>query len=601
MVGVAAALLIVGSLFLKIKYGSFLVVFGILFQYFQIIYVFRSLILNWSDTVVQFFDALSIFSFNLDLAKPECVNSSYNYFWKAKVFMAIPPLFLAFLILLTLISPIGYPFALLIRKFRPHFKVLKPSIKTIGTTFYTCINIFHIFLQVIYVSLCSWILGFFSCVESGTVNRVMVKYPGMICGSNEYNKQEGYFALGTIIYVIGIPMYFGILFYLKSQTKHLKISNFASQMLNSEKGDFKGTGQYIIAIHLSLRCLILIVQAFLNDLQILQAIFIMLLTFTYLGFLLHSKPYKKKEHTIIDIFCQICLIVTLSCGILFSVFATTQSKYLSTYSNPLTIIVIFSTIALIVVILVQMQRDIKNEAFRKKQRKSFIATPSTQKTNANHSTTNTLSKNNTIAKSYKTTSEVAPNPIQKSDPVPKKVILENSTDRTKSVISKFEKVDVELSSVVQRDSAENNLTRTSSNAMRVTKLQNESTIAPVLEISSEISKKNSRISVVPEKSQIENTTLNMDNILDGNTSKKLGKPTLEQRSITSSLVVANTLIFDDTFDRRNTIKEQPILTSDGDIENLKIDNTSDVISEQSDSDFSVENIEKLDFEKSNKT
>ena len=116
-----------------------------------------------------------------------------------------------------------------------------------------------------------------------------------------------------------------------------------------------------MAIHLGLKCGIVACQAFLNDVTILQAIIVMLLIFTYLGFLIHAKPYKKNEHTIIDIFCQMCSIITLSCGILFYVlqFDNTSNNG-QIYADPLTFIVVASTIVLSLVVLVQMRKDYKN-------------------------------------------------------------------------------------------------------------------------------------------------------------------------------------------------------------------------------------------------
>ena len=350
MVGIAmGALIVMGLLlYLKVKFGSYLVVFGILFQYFQILYIYKSLILNWSDDVLSFFTILSVFSFNLELARPECSVPGVTYFTKAKAFMVVPPVFFGVLLLVAIM--------LTLKTMKPTFEILKKHCQT-------SLAIYHMFIQVVYVSLCTWILGFFSCKRFGT-SLVMVKYPSESCMSEVYKAQMPNFVLGILVYVIGVPLYFSTLFYWKNQNKNMRLKGFSTGWLYSKTSDFKDNGQYIMAVHLSLKCCIVACQAFLNDVTILQAIIVMLLIFTYLGFLIHTKPYKKNEHTIIDIFCQVCSIITLSCGILFYVLqfgsSTTSTSTTQSYADPLTFVVIASTILLSIVVLIQMRKDFKN-------------------------------------------------------------------------------------------------------------------------------------------------------------------------------------------------------------------------------------------------
>ena len=355
-----AVALLVLLLYIKLKYGSFLVVFTILFQYFQILYIFKSLILDWSDQVLQFFNVLSFFSFNLELAKPECINPKYNYFFKAEVFMLIPPIFFAVLMVLTLCltPPVANIFLKIGSFVSQRFQPKKVSMSILKSNIQTSLAIYHLFIQVMYVALCTWILGYFSCKQFGSSRVVMVKEPAISCADDEYLRQMPYFVLGIIVYVLGIPLYFLALYTMRSQTKYLNLKKFATFLLYTKTSDYRENGQYVLAVHLGLKCLMVTCQAFLNNITILQAMIIILLVFTYLGFLLHAKPYLKPQHNVIDIMCQICSIITLTCGILFYVFQLTLTS--PQILNILTIIVIATTCILTLVVLLQMGRDAKS-------------------------------------------------------------------------------------------------------------------------------------------------------------------------------------------------------------------------------------------------
>ena len=369
-----AAVVVVGILlYLKLKFGPHLVVFSILFQYFQILYIYKSLILNWSDTVLEYFNAVSVFSFDLELTKPECISPDFEYFTKAKAFMAVPPLFAVILLLVALsgIPPFNYPYL----KFKSilsksPFKRPVASKVLVKKRLQTSLVVFHLILQLLYVSLCTWILGFFSCKTAGPV-QIMVKMPAQICGDVIYMSELPSFVAGVIVYVVGIPLYFSTLFYLKSQKKNEKLKRFSEAMLFNKSSDFQDDGQYIIAIHLSLRLLIVSCQVFLNDRAILQSMLILLLIVTYLGFLIHAKPYKLKKHNVIDVCCQAASIITLSCGILF-LSALPQDILI------LTAIVIGVSCILFVVVVVNLGKDV-NEYVVKVQtlkRAKSMSTPS---------------------------------------------------------------------------------------------------------------------------------------------------------------------------------------------------------------------------------
>ena len=364
--GFLGVIIVIIILYLRINYTSLFTVSAILFQYFQILYIYKSLMLNWSEEVLAFFNILSVFSFNIELAAPECINPKIDYFYKSKIIMSIPPLFLVVLItgIVLTSAPLNYPLVFVSRWFSDKYNYNQLNKLYLKTKLQTGLNAFHIFLTAIYVLLCSWILGFFSCVHVGD-SLVMVKDPTIVCYSGIHKQHEGLYVFMTILYVIGIPMYFIVGYNLKHQTKYPKLQAFSRNAIYFKNSDFKDTAEFTVAVYLCFKLAIILCQALLNEVVILQAMFVMLITFLHVGYLLHLKPYKVKQHTVLDICCQICCVITLSCGIFYYVIPLAARKSSSVsidvngWSNALTVIVIITTVFLCLYGVKQLKNDIK--------------------------------------------------------------------------------------------------------------------------------------------------------------------------------------------------------------------------------------------------
>ena len=345
----ALVLIMLIGLYIKLNYGSLVVVMGILYTYFQILYIFKQLMMNWSDEVLQFFDLISFFSFNLELAQPECLDPKIDYFYKVQLVMLVPIILLTLILLCSSI-----------------YGAIKRNYQQLLCSIQSGIAVFHVILQTLYVTLCSMILGSFSCQIRGT-DVVMTKFTAQRCYTEEYNKKLFWSKIG-LLYVIGIPLYFIALYIGREQLKYPRLTAVSNWLLFTKNSDFKVHGQYIVAIHLVLKALIVASQAFLVNIVILQAIIIMLLIFTYLGFLVHTKPYLKRQHTIIDMCCQIGCIMVLSCGILFYVLQFGDNS--AEFQSPLTFIVILVSAALTIIVLGQMKSDMG--AIKDKKNKSAL-------------------------------------------------------------------------------------------------------------------------------------------------------------------------------------------------------------------------------------
>ena len=346
--------------YLSMKVGKYFAALSISINYFQILYIFKSLLLNWSKEVLNMYDIVSIVSFNLELARPECLDNRINYFSKGESFFLLPPIILGCLLIASLLGapPFNY-LAVLVKSLykQVSFKLIKfPSFSTtvLKSNIINSIKAFHVLLQFIYVSLASWALGYYNCIPFGD-KIALKKEPAQLCYQGKHASHQAYFDAAIVIYVVGIPVYFSFLYFCVYQSYFtnslfLKLKHYATLLIINKESIFKQDKQFIIVMQFFLKLSIILVQNFLINSIPTQAVIIQFVFFIYIGFLLYSKPYVEWDHNMADIVCQCCSIATIACGILFY---TTSANVL------LTVIVIGITCLCVISAVVFVARDIK--------------------------------------------------------------------------------------------------------------------------------------------------------------------------------------------------------------------------------------------------
>ena len=305
--------------------GRYFAAVAIAINYFQILYIFKSLFMNWSSTVVQMFEIFSVFSFNIELASPECINPAINYFSKGEFMFMLPPCIFIMLIMFCFLAspPCTYPLiyikALIKKEKHPIYPEISMAI--IENNMYNAVRAFHILLQFMYVSLTSWALGYFNCYQFGD-KMVLSKAPVYECYTGLHQENLGYFTAAIIFYVVGIPVYFSSIYLIIYQTKvktpfALKLKNLFQKIIRNNTSIYKAETQFVVSAQLLMKLVIMIVQNFMSDQISSQAVIIQLAIFTYIGFLIYFKPYVERDHTIADVLCQVCSVLTIGAGILF--------------------------------------------------------------------------------------------------------------------------------------------------------------------------------------------------------------------------------------------------------------------------------------------
>ena len=357
LIGLSVALLVM------IKLGRYFAAISIAINYFQILYIFKGLFLNWSSSVLQMFEIFSFFSFNIELASPECINPSINYFSKGEFMFMLPPVILFFMTFVSIMSapPFTYPLIYLKSRIKKQ-SYIYPQISwdVIQSNMKNSVRAFHILLQFMYVSLTTWALGFFNCYEFGGTY-VMTKAPVFECYKGEHLENMPYFTMAVIFYVVGIPLYFSTLYFIIYQTKFkgqfaLNLKRLVELFVRSDTSIYKPATQFIVSVQLIMKLVILLVGNFMSDQISSQAVIIQFAIFVYVGFLIYFKPYVQNDHTLADLICQVCSVVTLGCGILF--LTNTDNSSSSQRVQALTAIVIATTSACVLCAVVFVAKDL---------------------------------------------------------------------------------------------------------------------------------------------------------------------------------------------------------------------------------------------------
>ena len=282
--------------------------------------------MNWSSTVVRMFEFFSFFSFNIEIAAPECINPAINFFSKAEFMFLLPPAFAMLFILFSFLStpPCSWPITFIKAQYNHEAPIYpKFSWVLIQKNLSNSLRAFHILLQFTYVSLTSWALGYFNCYRFGDI-LVLTKSPVYECYTGEHGANMGYFVAAVIIYVIGIPLYFTSVYIIIYQRRFKspfaeKLKTFYEKIIGNKLSIYKKDVQFTLVAQLLLKLVLIMIQNFLHDPsdRPMQAVIILLALFCYFGFLIHFKPYSEKDHNFADMLCQICSLLTICIGILF--------------------------------------------------------------------------------------------------------------------------------------------------------------------------------------------------------------------------------------------------------------------------------------------
>eukprot|EP00834_Sanchytrium_tribonematis_P002663 NODE_87_length_21893_cov_0.496559.p5 type:complete len:366 gc:universal NODE_87_length_21893_cov_0.496559:16678-15581(-) len=314
------------------------------------------------------FSLVSFFSFNLELAKPECLNPNINFFTKGEFMFIVPPILLVFMLIMAFVfaPPLNYPYLYLKNLIlKRNTKIQLPPItkEAYKSNVFLVIRGFNLLLQFIFVSLTSWALGYFNCVDFGAgqdKTLVLLKSPAYECYTGAHKDNFPFFLTATIIYVVGIPLYFTSMHIGLYQNKFkggfaTSVKSNLTRLLITDNTIFKPTTQFIVAAQLYMKLIILLVQNLFYSSIVSQAMIIQLTVFAYIGFLIHFKPYVERDHTLADVFCQICSVLTLSCGILFF----TNNTKTGSFAETLSVITIGITCLCVLAAIIFVGKDLR--------------------------------------------------------------------------------------------------------------------------------------------------------------------------------------------------------------------------------------------------
>ncbi|KAI9140381.1 hypothetical protein BKA69DRAFT_1080731 [Paraphysoderma sedebokerense] len=200
-------------------------------------------------------------------------------------------------------------------------------------------------LGIIYIMLVNYSLAIFDCTLQPDQNFYLDFQPNAKCYEDWHPEYARFGILAIVVYVLGIPLYFGTLLFFYYQSKFLSPSwnrerEIAAHVLDIPSSYFKETHQYFIVIQLLRKLLIVSIKLFLERLPVLQAV----LTGFILSIdaILYTKyfPYTFKLLNILEVTCTVFAMVIMNAGLLI------HTDQLSDAQKDAASLVIFSLIVL---------------------------------------------------------------------------------------------------------------------------------------------------------------------------------------------------------------------------------------------------------------
>ncbi|KAJ3428625.1 insulin-like growth factor binding proteinn-terminal [Anaeramoeba flamelloides] len=321
-------LVIIIFLFVAIKSKNYFGSLSIFINFFQIIAILPHMNLNWPIKLVNFFQLCSLFNFNIDFLALEC-NFNFNYFQKWLLIMLLPFVLILILLIIYLllfahsifVKLIGsrilnnFPSLCVKPNKREHNKFLLPfsSLRFFIMKFFLqgwsklklkffvniSINVFVASLLILYLVLCLKILEFFNCQYS-SINSKYIFQPdhNYYCFDEWWFQTLPYVILFGILYIIGIPIFFGLILLYNSKRVNEKIFNQRLSLLNSR---YKREFFYWEFIIIFRKFFIVIFEIYLHNYPYLQIFLLIVLILVSIIIQVLYTPYNTNSRNFYEL------------------------------------------------------------------------------------------------------------------------------------------------------------------------------------------------------------------------------------------------------------------------------------------------------------
>ncbi|KAI9145785.1 hypothetical protein BKA69DRAFT_465463 [Paraphysoderma sedebokerense] len=270
-----AAVLIFFYVLRRMKiFGSGFALINILINFLQTVWLLRKVRLDWPSELLSLIDYINLLNFNIELVSPECIiQSSLNFSQKMRIILALPIVLLILAIVLMFISTF-FKSTEGTRRRGTQNSVVKYL--TSGGQYgigdvqfrWGLMKIFNITLSILYVNIASKSLSFFDCTLEDDGRAYLDEEVSLVCYASWWYQDLPLGVLAVVVYVIGIPTYFAILYFLSYQTNHQEYfyekCRKNSRGIMQGDGDFKPEYQYFIVVQLTHKLAIVAISLFFS-------------------------------------------------------------------------------------------------------------------------------------------------------------------------------------------------------------------------------------------------------------------------------------------------------------------------------------------------
>ncbi|KAI9138482.1 hypothetical protein BKA69DRAFT_772165 [Paraphysoderma sedebokerense] len=300
---------------------------NILINFLQTIWVLRKVRLDWPPELLSVLDYFNVLNFNLEFVSPECIiQSPLNFSQKLRIVLALPLVLLIVTIFLIIISTSVSAFGKLVGQRHQTSTVEMLNYKEKPSTNrapfgVSVMKMFNASLSILYVHLAGKSLSLFDCTFEEDGKAYLDDEVSLVCYTDWWYQDLPFGVASIIVYVVGIPMYFGILCVLYYQTKFRgefwdKWKRISRGILHGD-GDFKPEFQHFIILQLLQKLAIVAISIFFSRYTGLQIVLtIISLLASHMSYSKYN-PYVHQTLNSLEKLSVLCSILVLAFGLPF--------------------------------------------------------------------------------------------------------------------------------------------------------------------------------------------------------------------------------------------------------------------------------------------
>ncbi|KAI9143976.1 hypothetical protein BKA69DRAFT_1057483 [Paraphysoderma sedebokerense] len=225
---------------------------------------------------------------------------------------------------------------------------------------------FNASLSVLYVHLAAKSLSLFDCTFEEDGKAYLDDEVSLVCYTDWWYQDLPFGIASMLIYVIGIPLYFGLLCFLYYQTKFRggswdKWKRISRGILHGD-GDFKPEFQYFIILQLFQKLSIVAISIFFSQFIGLQIVFTIISLLTIQMIYSKYDPYVHQTLNSLEKMSMTCSILVLAFGLPFR----TDGFNLGHYRAGLVFVILSIIFGFILAVFGVILNDIRLSLVRRK-------------------------------------------------------------------------------------------------------------------------------------------------------------------------------------------------------------------------------------------